>query len=542
MNTDHEQSPDVPNYLVIEGKVHEYPFESEHSYLIVSFDESSLFDFLDFGDDEYPMNEWKPQDNYLILSVLQHTDNLSNNYKKLFAKLWKKYGILNVITIIKFLKHSEKQDEIILAHNPFITSEENKMWLVDPEELPTLPITYLQRTWNLKGYELRVVSSTTSTDDFDDYYLGRDEHVLHNLAKYMNFTINLINQTNEIGSIFGNISNGAMEYLLERQVDIIIKDVYIKYYGTNRIQFTMPAFYTRKLVILVPKAEKVHVWKVISKCFSTYFWISLLAVFITCAALWYVLRKLHMKFYFSQSNHRPISCFINAVDTWTVLITMVLPWLTRITLTSQRIFLSTCIVFSVVLMTAFQSSLLDVITHPHFHKDIDTLKQLDMSSLQILFSDLNLFDTFESSDLKNLAFKLNYVQDEWAALTQVATDKNVCLLTSDLKAQVYKRRLDQKLHLVAETPKEYFVSYMIPTGSPYASRLHNLLGRMVEAGLVRKWDQQIKREKQSTAASEDNGISMLRLGDLNLVFFLLGVGLTLSFVTFLIENIFILKQ
>jgi DNA-binding IclR family transcriptional regulator len=83
---------------------------------------------------------------------------------------------------------------------------------------------------------------------------------------------------------------------------------------------------------------------------------------------------------------------------------------------------------------------------------------------------------------------------------------------------------------------------MIPKGSPYATRIHNLLGKMSEAGLVKKWDEntsynlQLEALRESTADLQDNrDIKVFTLVDLRLSFFVWGLGVTLCVVVFVLE-------
>jgi hypothetical protein len=83
---------------------------------------------------------------------------------------------------------------------------------------------------------------------------------------------------------------------------------------------------------------------------------------------------------------------------------------------------------------------------------------------------------------------------------------------------------------------------MIPKGSPYATRIHNLLGKMSEAGLVRKWDLdtsyrlQLEALREGRADLEDtSNVKIFRLFEFHFSFFVWGVGVTAATVVFLLE-------
>jgi hypothetical protein len=198
-------------------------------------------------------------------------------------------------------------------------------------------------------------------------------------------------------------------------------------------------------------------------------------------------------------------------------------------------------------MCGFQSSLLDAASYPHFQPDIDTLQKLDESGLPIVTLDRNLKDTFDGSPaMRNLAVRLQLQNlSPQTLIHHIAFYRNVSMLTSKGEALWFLSKHPNKLYIVNECPREYFVSYMIPKGSPYATRIHNLLGRMSEAGLVKKWDLdtscslQLEALRESTVNRQDTkNIKVFTLVDFELSFFVWGLGVTLCVAVFLLEIYF----
>lgn len=525
-------------------QVREYPPESSHSYLIITYSENNAYSYIDY-DAEYPKNEWTPKDNYLILIILHndwYTCNIPQNYEGTFEILWNKYWILNVVTMVRYLNICDRHTEI-MTYNHFDAIKSRGVIDVIPDQVSELPKTYLERTWNLAGHSIRVTMFHSFPNavfkcEWPDQctYEGRDWEVIKNLATFMNFTPVILQSSDGKGFGYKSESGftGSIGDLVYKKADISGNERYIKYYGTNTIEFTMPAFYTMQLVVVVPKAHRISSWKAISKCFTFQFWMCLLTVFMVTAMLWYVLRKLHRK----------VSCLTNTVDMMAVFLTMSLSFLTKISSFSQRVLLSSCLFFSLVIMCGFQSSLLDAVSYPHFQPDIDTLQKLDESGLPIVTLDPNLMDTFDASpSMRNLAVRLEIQNlSSQILLHHIAFYRNVSMLTGKGEALWFLSKYPDKLYIVNECPREYFVSYMIPKRSPYATRIHNLLGKMSEAGLVKKWDQnasyslQLEALRESTANLQDTrNIKVFTLVDFELSFFVWGIGVTLCVVVFLLE-------
>jgi hypothetical protein len=195
-------------------------------------------------------------------------------------------------------------------------------------------------------------------------------------------------------------------------------------------------------------------------------------------------------------------------------------------------------------MCVFQSSLLGAVTHPHFLQDIDTLQKLDESGLPIVTLDPNLMNTFdESPDTGNLAAKLEHQNLPLHTLLHHITHyRNVSMLTSKDEALWYLSKYPNQLYITNQCPREYFVSYMIPKGSPYAIRIHNLLGKMSEAGLVTKWDLDTRYRLQLEGLREGRArihdtriITVFKLVEIETSFFVWGVGLAMSLMILLSE-------
>ncbi|XP_021937037.1 uncharacterized protein LOC110838289 [Zootermopsis nevadensis] len=523
--------------------VREYPPESYHSYLIISHSEMNTYLYT-YDSTSYPQYEWTSRDNYLILTILHsswHAGGTTDMYGSTFLNLWTKYQVLNVITIVKYMDICNKQSDIMV----YDFFETNGVINVTPEQVAELPRSYLERTWNLKGYSVRVTMLHSFPNAVFNCrslkkcsYEGRDWEVLRNLATYMNFTP-VISQPRDgkgLGYKTESVFTGSLGDLVYKRVDISANERYIKDYDAD-IEFTMPAFYTQQLVVIVPKAQRIPWWRAMSECFTFHFWVCLLAVFLVTTVVWYVLRRLSEK----------VSFLTNAVDTMAVFLTMSLSFLTKISALSQRLLIASCLFFSLVVMCLFQSSLLDTVAHPRFQPDIDTLQKLDKTGLPIITLDRNLLDTFnESLALRNLADRLQH-QDvsEDALLHQIANHRNACMLTSKGEALWFLGKFPNKLHIVSESPREYFVSYMIPKGSPYATRIHNLLGKMSQAGLVRKWDVdasyrlQLKALREGRANLQDTGnAKVFAFFDFQFSFLVWAVGVAVGTVVFLLERCF----
>ncbi|PSN48650.1 Ionotropic receptor 879 [Blattella germanica] len=554
--------------------IRDYPAESEHSYLLVVHDVDNLTRYIHQTDNEQ-QTLWNPKDNFtIIIAPILNQDCSSSNITVLDT-MWQKRWILNAIVILKYFIECHSYSDAIFTYNPFQKNDMNDYGIIvnTNAQLDYIPKTYLERTWNLGGYPLKVslyhvfptaqkrcwpnsctpncwyeymnqefYMSSESSEQNQSYmfsqricnncsctYEGRDWEVLQNLAIYMNFTVSIQNDSD--GDIDDQISN-----LKLKVSDLAFNERFMKSYDEPDIEFTMPAFYTRKIVILVSKAQKIPIWSVIFEYFSGYFWLYFTLTFVSSCVFWYILRR----------THENVSQLTNALDMLALFLTMSVNFITKIAISSQRILLSCCLFFSLIVMCCFQSSLLDVVSHPHFKPDINTLKQLDEAEIPIFTLDPSLRDTFENSEsiyMKNLNTRVRYDRNlaEDRILQEIVINKNCSLLTSMTEAHWYLGKYPNGLHIVKEYPREYFVSYIIPRGSPYATRIHNLLGKMSQAGLVTKWDEDsnyiLKLEAirdRKTYQTTSSG-SVFAFYNLIFSFLVYGTGIIAGVLVFIVE-------
>ncbi|PSN48651.1 Ionotropic receptor 881 [Blattella germanica] len=555
-------------------EIKEYPAESQHSYLLIAHDAMDLKWYLDqLGNEQAKL--WNSKDNFTIIIAPMSLEDCSKSSfsSNTLTTLWQRKWVLNAVVILKYLIDCKGKNDTIFTYNPFHRNGNFYGEIITSNaQLDHIPKTYLEHTWNLLGYPLKVslfdvfptarhkcsncefscaseykISFTTTerhmcnqTDSFMDpqtvccncscTFKGRDWEVLKNVATYMNFSI-IISNSGIGGDIYEAINSFKNKFS-----DFAFNERFMKYYKQADIEFTMPAFYTKKIVILVYKAQKFPIWRVIYKYFSGYFWLYFTITFVSSCIFWYYLRR----------NHENVSQLTNALDMLAVFLTMSVNFVTRIAISSQRILLSCCLIFSMVVMCCFQSSLLDVVANPHYKPDINTMEQLDEAEIPIFTLDSSLLDSFEQSEsihMIHLNERVRYDETltEDKILKDIIRYKNCSLLTSMTEAHWYLGKYPNSLHIVKEYPREYFVCYIIPRGSPYATRIHNLLGKMSQAGLVWKWDHdssyELKleafRQRKNYKTSDDSSVFILY--NLIFSFMVFGAGISAGILVFIVE-------
>jgi hypothetical protein len=280
---------------------------------------------------------------------------------------------------------------------------------------------------------------------------------------------------------------------------------------------------------------------VVYKSLKYIHWQYMLISFFTGVVVWYLLRRFDATK--DPRKRHDVFLLANIPDMLAIFINMPLSSLTKTKSSPQRLLLSSCLIFSWFMMCNFQGLLLDTVTNPHFGMDIDTLQQLDEAGLSIFTENPNLMDTFNGSEsMERLRGKLTYESDALSVISRMKKYKNMSLLCSRKRATWFmKRQGDGMLHIINEAPRAYFMSYMVPKGSPYLERLYVLFGRITQAGLVDKWDEDTKYETklESDPQVDDSDVEIaqksLKLSDVAGNFMILTVGYVACIAVFLAE-------
>jgi hypothetical protein len=459
---------------------------------------------------------------------------------------------MNVIILIKPLKNV--QVEYTLAYDPFLVDESSSktlMWVVHPDKLHELPKTYSDRNSNLRGYKLNVSmfadipTTVLKYDKLTDKWTskGRDAKVLDTVATYMNFTPVIITPAykQKVGYRTKNGTfTGAMGDLINRRAYIAVNEIYLKYYGTKELEFTTPPIHHHEIVVLVPKSAQIHIWMVVGKALSRVHWRYFLLSFLSSVLVWYLLRRFGAK---QDETTCEASLFTNVLEMLAIFLNMPLSFFTKTKSSPQRLLLSSCLISSLFIMCNFEGLLLDVVTNPHFDTKMATLQQLEEAGLAIFTESHGLLDAFNGSKFAEiLGRKLAYEFNVSLIVTHMKKYKNVSLLCRKEKATwLVSRYGDGNLRIVDEVARVYFVSYLLPKGSPHLPRLGVLFGRIVQSGLVDKWDKDIKYEMELNTDEQladdylGNIQRRLKLSDVAVDFVILAVGLVVCTAVFLVE-------
>ncbi|BFF92917.1 uncharacterized protein DMAD_10867 [Drosophila madeirensis] len=456
-------------------------------------------------------------------------------------------------------KHSQiyylqLQSGRLLLHNPF---SQRIVQVTDPQ-------AYARIYQNLHGYPLSIyifdsVYSAVSGDGATKRILsvtGADAKLAKTVAKQLNFTPDYLWPDDEYfgGRRADGSYSGGVGRAHRHEVDIIFAGFFIKDYLTTDIQFSA-AIYMDDLCLFVQKAQRIP--QSILPLFAVHVdvWLCFLLVGLAGTCCWLCLRTLNRVLHIPliPSSNPKVERWLSGalrifIDTWVVWVRVNIGRFPPFH--SERIFVASLCLVSVIFGALLESSLATVYIRPLYYRDVNTLEELDATGKFIYikhpaFKD-DLFYGHDSAVYRRLDAKMLLVAEgEERLIEMVSRQGKFAGVTRSASLQLNDIRyvMTKKVHKIPECPKSYHIGYVLPRPSPYLEQLNHVVLRLVAGGLMQLWTGESKeRAKWSIQRFPDylaqldvGRWKVLTLSDVQLAFYALTIGCLLAACVCLLE-------
>ncbi|EDW67963.1 uncharacterized protein Ir100a [Drosophila virilis] len=444
----------------------------------------------------------------------------------------------------------------VLLYNPFLQC----VVLAEDEH------SYERIYSNLHGYPLRAyifdsVYSALYEDDSTERPLratGPDATVAETVAKHLNFTLNYVWPDDEFfggrqpnGSYTGGVGRAH-----RHELDVIFAGFFIKDYLTSRIQFSA-AVYMDDLCLIVQKAQRIPQSIVPLFAVRVDVWLCFLLVGFACAFVWLCLRGLNLGLRIEclTDQNRKIDDGRFFVIAWRIFIDTWVVWV-RVNVgkfppyNSERIFLASLCLVSVIFGALLESSLATAYIRPLYYRDPKTLAELDDSQMPIYikhpaFKD-DLFYGHDSAVYRRLNAKMVLVgEGKDRLISMVARNGRFAGVTRSASLELRDRRyiMTHKVHKIPECPKTYHIGYVLPRPSPYMDAINTVLLHILAGGLLDHWISEMKERAKLNIHHYPDYLAVLGVGqwkvltltDIQLAFYALAIGCVLAALVCLLE-------
>ncbi|XP_055842748.1 uncharacterized protein LOC129909700 [Episyrphus balteatus] len=423
---------------------------------------------------------------------------------------------------------------------------------------------------NLNGYPVRtyIFRSVYSDLVYDkktnqiEKAEGADAEVAYAIEKVINCKLILQKPDDDFfGYHLPNGSySGAIGKAIRYETDLILTGFFVKDYYADDMEFSVTV-YTDKLCCYTSKAERIP--QSILPLFSVKvdMWVGFIGASFLWSGVWMLFRKINLWINRKQGRQIPkelikvkrpyLQIFTDTLVVWVrENINQYPPF------SSEKIFVISLCLVSVIFGAIFESSLATVYINPLYYNDINTMQELDESQLKILIKHAamkdDLFYGSSSKMFQRLDNKLIIVSDMKERMIDAMSRKGgfaSVTRASSLLLDDIEYILSKKIHQIQECPKKYRIAYAYPKESPFKERVNDLLSRFLNAGLINHWiEMMLHKAKLGVLKSPETLRVMggytwkvLTINDLQLAFYVvLGGSFISTFV--LLTEIYIAKR
>jgi hypothetical protein len=209
-----------------------------------------------------------------------------------------------------------------------------------------------------------------------------------------------------------------------------------------------------------------------------------------------------------------------------------------------RVFFLSWVIYSLAVNTVFQTYVTSYLVDPGLQHQIDNAEELYESNAVFAFPDT--IDKFLTKELLD-RLKPRIQSDPVVCLDYVANKDNFATVAGKKLVAFYSENLAQRgaKHEIFQFREDMFqlsTVMLLPKGSPFLELINDILTRLLEAGLIDKWYNDIITENQIKAAVREIPVLTdtyipLSLAHLQASFVFLFLGLGISSVVLLVEKI-----
>ncbi|KAJ8877672.1 hypothetical protein PR048_022127 [Dryococelus australis] len=419
---------------------------------------------------------WNPQAPF----VLVQNYFVEPNLREILFRTWEEHHITNLIVICP----CEMSVDITLRGKYKICTflyDQFSSWgtLIKVDNAVGKMLQTTEKMKNIKGYEITLLVTARRNDwTFS--------------AMKSSFLANY--ECNPIITIFKRI-NGTLNVVRDKDNFTTSKrDPSIDIYGTlfikhlkNQMTSSYPVDQTC-LKILVPKSERIPQYMNIIIPLSKNLWKLYFCTVLLLVFVWKFVRL---------DASVELKTFVEVMRIAVTGVTIV-----TASKTSHRLFVSSCLILSLLTMNAYSGSLTSYLTTPHYYKDMDTLLELDESGLAIAIESVDgvnslddIIDQVDPSDeiLVRLSPKSKFMRDSKQVLESMVLYRNVSLLAFASTINLFVRSSEYNLdgypllHIIGQCPYVGQVVYQYPHRSPYDDVINDQMFRFAEGGFLVKW-------------------------------------------------------
>nr|QFU27938.1 ionotropic receptor 41a.3 [Apolygus lucorum] len=362
---------------------------------------------------------------------------------------------------------------------------------------------YADKILDLQGKEIKVAVVDSLPYSQLRPFIGQEASMMTEFCLSRNCTIKGINDEWFWGEIFENgTGNGLVGMVFDGRADFGIAGVYLWASVFKHVGFS-ETYLQSGVTLLVPKPEKVGGWLIPFLPFSPQMWISYLLSVIATGISMHLITKATIKYTRFAEAVEKRGMFLTEVDTtFRALGLSVLqqPSTPLVPHTPIRHLFTSFEILYLVFCTVYAAELASVLTAPIYSKPIDSLEMFAGSGMTWLGEHngwVYSLLTVETPIIKTIVNNFKLVTFE--EMDELAITGKYGLIIEKLAGGNYAERqyLTEKIvsqsHVMAEYLYDSHVTTIMSKASPYFEHFNQLIRRLLENGLLLRWEEEASR-------------------------------------------------
>lgn len=441
------------------------------------------------------------------LMVTCHNEWNKARLTNILMQIWADYRILD-FALVSYNKKIE-----IVSYNPFT----NKTIHFSGDSLQTCAL-FPYKLSNLYRHTLKVsmFSLPPMIVIKDGKIEGKNARTINIIAEKLNAQLDIV-----VAAVYQNQSS-----FVSAKVDVL----------SGKAEFSLMPFFASEdiismqrntyplrrddLLVVTRNYARVFEYSNMYQCFDVHTWIILAVIFITVA----LLRKI-----FSESRETTADAFLH---TWAVLFNSPLLSTFNVNRKTQLVF-SLWILCSMVISACFNSSLLRNLVKPSYKDNINSIKKLRESNLNIVIPislsrkvpmEYDIADKLITVPLTDY----NHIFEMYSQKSAVALKETI--LESYLDDCIVEKR---EIHILQEHLVPGLLVHYFPQRSPFKDRVSEIIQMTVECGLTKlnHYSASCKR----THSGRIDSIAVLTVGHYKIIFTLFLICHSIAIIVFIFE-------
>lgn len=382
---------------------------------------------------------WNPNAKFIIFLFNFSAEKANKQFAEKILSCLFKYNVLNIVVIVPQANNVRKA--IIYAWRPydpptycgyFNETAQDRLYIQNICEKGILKyktkVFEAKMPIDMKGCVLYIIALKRQPFvSIDENDANIEKKLIDEVAKRYRLTTSYEIITANRGERENDGRwNGALKELMLKKGQVLLGGIFPDFDVHEDFECSVP-YLADSYTWVVPRAYHSPPWIALFIIFQKFVWYSVIAGFSICALFWRILGHLSRD---SPRNKSLEHCFFNA---W--ICSLGFCAYLRPTTSSLRLFFVFFNIYCILVVTAYQTKLIDVFNNPTLEYQLQTIEELVESELKFGGSE-ELHDLFSnSSDPINI-----YVYDHWInvydksqAMMDVTVHRNFSLLCSRLE-------------------------------------------------------------------------------------------------------------